>query len=121
MSQGASFSYDEDNYFIVAPGNIITGEHLKSLTCLLNSDLLYFSLRKFYMGGGIEGELKTNRLLIFPVKKLSESEEMYINNLYDQLKSNESKVIELINEYVYKLYNINDDEIIHINSILKKD
>ena len=57
MSQEPSFALDDSQFFVIAPGNIISWAHLKYLCCLLNSNLIYFRLRKFYMGGGIEGEL----------------------------------------------------------------
>lgn len=68
MSKQPSFMLDTlGKYYTVAPGNIITGSNLDYLIGCLNSKIYYFALRKFYMGGGIEGELKTNRLLILPV------------------------------------------------------
>ena len=68
MSKQSSFMLDTlGKYYTVAPGNIITGSNLDYLIGCLNSKIYYFALRKFYMGGGIEGELKTNRLLILPV------------------------------------------------------
>lgn len=94
-------------YFTVAPGNIITGSNLDYLISCLNSKIYYFALRKFYMGGGIEGELKTNRLLILPVitancmnpesyKKIVDSEKI-IQTYIDSKKSleNASEIIDL--------------------------
>ena len=71
MSKSPSFVLDEKaEFYTIAPGNIITGKHLKYLNACLNSSIFYFALRKYYMGGGIEGELKTNRLLILEYIKL---------------------------------------------------
>lgn len=68
MSKSPSFVLDEKaEFYTIAPGNIITGKHLKYLNACLNSSVFYFALRKYYMGGGIEGELKTNRLLILNI------------------------------------------------------
>ena len=75
MSKSPSFVLDEKaEFYTIAPGNIITGKHLKYLNACLNSSVFYFALRKYYMGGGIEGELKTNRLLILPVPKYEDLE-----------------------------------------------
>ena len=112
MSQGPCFALDESQYFTLAPGNIISGKHLKYLCCALNSDVIYFALRKFYMGGGIEGELKTNRLLILPIKFPTETEEQDVNSLY---KYHEQKT-NLINEYFYKMYRLDKEEIEYIKN-----
>ena len=108
MSKQSSFMLDTlGKYFTVAPGNIITGSNLDYLISCLNSKIYYFALRKFYMGGGIEGELKTNRLLILPVitancmnpesyKKIVDSEKI-IQTYIDSKKSleNASEIIDL--------------------------
>ena len=67
MASEPRFSYDDKRSYVIAPGNIITGNNLEYLLNCLNSEIMYFALRKFYMGGGIEGELKTNRLEALPV------------------------------------------------------
>ena len=68
MRDGPHFMFDtKGNFYTIAPGNIITGDHLEYLLGYLCSKTIYFCLRKFYMGGGIEGELKTNRLLKLPI------------------------------------------------------
>ncbi len=68
MSKGPAYTIDtKGEFYVIAPGNIITGKNLIYLNDCLNSKIFYFALRKFYMGGGIEGELKTNRLLILPI------------------------------------------------------
>ena len=75
MSSEPRFALDDKGeFFTFAPGNIIIGEKkiLKYLNYCLNSKLYYFALRKFYMGGGIEGELKTNRLEILPILPIAQ-------------------------------------------------
>lgn len=71
MATEPHFAYDENQNFTPAPGNIITGEHIHYLLGLLCSKTYYFALRKYYMGGGIEGKLKTNRLLLLPLPKFN--------------------------------------------------
>lgn len=89
MSKSPSFILDEKaEFYTIAPGNIITGKHLKFLNACLNSSVFYFALRKYYMGGGIEGELKTNRLLILPVPKHEDVEyenAQKIEDLYNKI------------------------------------
>lgn len=87
MTGGAFFAYDDKNYQVVAPGNIIVGEKLIALESFLTSPICYFALRRYYMGGGIEGELKVNRLLLLPIphnienRKYSEKEIATLYNL----------------------------------------
>ena len=121
MAQEPSFALDDCKFFTIAPGNIITGENLKYLCCLLNSDLMYFALRKFYMGGGIEGELKTNRLLILPIKKPTLDENIKFETMYDNLinASNKEIIENQINDLIYQIYNINSHEINYINCTKK--
>lgn len=68
MSNGPSFAIDDHGYLVNAPGNILIGENLDELLLFLNT-IGYYALRKFYMGGGIEGELKVNRIEILPLPK----------------------------------------------------
>lgn len=105
MSKSPSFILDEKAiFYTVAPGNIITGAHLKYLNVCLNSSIFYFALRKYYMGGGIEGELKTNRLLILPIPK------------YEDIKYESTRKIE---DFYNKVINsIDDNEI--FNDCLNK-
>lgn len=100
MTKDAFFAYDDEKYVILAPGNIITGQaNLKNLVKVLTS-VGYWALKKFYMGGGIEGELKVNRLQILPVP-------LSIKNV----KSVDD---------IYKLYNFNDEEIKYIEDSLSE-
>ena len=90
MRYEPSFTFDKDGaYFTYAPGNIITGNNLKYLIGYLCSKTYFFALRKYYMGGGIEGELKTNRILILPVplpENNSFAHEIigYVDDIYGQ-------------------------------------
>ena len=66
MTAGPFFAIDNQGFFILAPGNIITGERIDEIYNYLHT-VGYYALRKFYMGGGIEGELKVNRLEMLPI------------------------------------------------------
>ena len=75
MAKEPCFVYEEKGFFAPAPANLITGQEqdIKYLTGLLNSTFIYFAMRNFYMGGGIDGELKTNNLLKLPIPQITES------------------------------------------------
>ena len=68
------FVYEERGFYAPAPANIITGSQsiMKYLTGLLNSKFVYFFARKFYMGGGIEGEFKTNNIEKLPIPQITQ-------------------------------------------------
>ncbi|WP_334085117.1 MULTISPECIES: TaqI-like C-terminal specificity domain-containing protein [Helicobacter] len=93
MAKEPCFVYEEKGFFAPAPANLITGQEqdIKYLTGLLNSTFIYFAMRSFYMGGGIDGELKTNNLLKLPVPQITESNKP----LCDQIIKCVEKILEI--------------------------
>ena len=67
MSKGPFFALDNGGFMVVAPGNVLTGNIQMEQLLLFLTTIGYWLLRRFYMGGGIEGELKVNRLEALPV------------------------------------------------------
>lgn len=124
MAKEPCFVYEEKGFYAPAPANIITGDktEIKYLTALLNSRCIYFAMRKFYMGGGIEGELKTNNLEKIPIPKITEKNQELagkITALVEQIlqakekdpKANTQQLEKEIDALVYQLYNLTDAEI----------
>jgi adenine-specific DNA-methyltransferase len=79
MVQYSSFIYDEnENYFCLDTGRIITGKNLKFLIAILNSKLFFFAVKNFYGGGGL-GEtgvrMKHSFFENFVLKELSLDEQ----------------------------------------------
>ncbi len=124
MAKEPCFVYEEKGFYAPAPANIITGDktEIKYLTALLNSRCIYFAMRKFYMGGGIEGELKTNNLEKIPIPKITEKNQELagkITALVEQIlqakekdpKANTQELEKEIDALVYQLYNLTDEEI----------
>ena len=124
MAKEPRFAYDNDAMYAVAPANIITGERkqLLFMQALLNSKLIYFAMRKFYMGGGIEGELKTNNLQKIPIPKIDSANQSIADSiialveeiLEKKKQDSATDTTELesqINKLVYTLYNLTDEEI----------
>ncbi len=112
MAANPTFIFDKNGkYYTIAPGNIIVGENLLYLLACLNSKIFYFALRKFYMGGGIEGELKTNRLLMLPVP-IPDSETIFnIEKLVkDFLENQDNNLLSEIDINLSKLLNLTKDE-----------
>lgn len=115
MHDGPHFMLDtQKEYFTPAPGNIITGNNLEYLLGFLCSKITYYVLRQFYMGGGIEGELKTNRLLLLPIPKYTGSTSDLIisrcsSSLSQENKNNISLFIDIENE-VANHFNLTEEE-----------
>ncbi|MGL2800112.1 DUF7149 domain-containing protein [Helicobacter pylori] len=124
MAKEPCFVYEEKGFYAPAPANIITGDkmEIKYITALLNSKCIYFAMRKFYMGGGIEGELKTNNLEKIPIPKITPQNQELADKiiaLVDKIlqakakdpKANTQKLEKEIDALVYQLYHLTDEEI----------
>ncbi len=124
MAKEPCFVYEEKGFYAPAPANIITGDkiEIKYITALLNSKCIYFAMRKFYMGGGIEGELKTNNLEKIPIPKITEKNQELADKITDGAKqilalkekdpkANTQKLEKEIDALVYQLYHLTDEEI----------
>ncbi len=134
MANESCFVYEEKGFFAPAPANLITGKEcdMKYLTGFLNSSFVYFLMREFYMGGGIEGELKTNNLLKLPIPKITKANQTIVNQiiaLVDEILQNKAKdknfnSLEFeskIDNLVYKLYNLDEKEIKIIKGAARRD
>ncbi|GAA7018445.1 class I SAM-dependent DNA methyltransferase [Helicobacter pylori] len=124
MAKEPCFVYEEKGFYAPAPANIITGDktEIKYITALLNSKCIYFAMRKFYMGGGIEGELKTNNLEKIPIPKITSKNQELARKITDcaeaileakekDPKANTQRSEKEIDALVYQLYNLTDEEI----------
>ncbi len=124
MAKEPCFVYEEKGFYAPAPANIITGDkiEIKYITALLNSKCIYFAMRKFYMGGGIEGELKTNNLEKIPIPQITTKNQELAHKITDYAeqilqtkekdpKANTQKLEKEIDTLVYQLYHLTDEEI----------
>ncbi|WP_101005430.1 class I SAM-dependent DNA methyltransferase [Helicobacter pylori] len=124
MAKEPCFVYEEKGFYAPAPANIVTGDkiEIQYLTALLNSKCIYFAMRKFYMGGGIEGELKTNNLEKIPIPKITHKNQELARKITDGAKqilalkekdpkANTQKLEKEIDALVYQLYHLTDEEI----------
>ncbi|MGL2389456.1 DUF7149 domain-containing protein [Helicobacter pylori] len=124
MAKEPCFVYEEKGFYAPAPANIITGDkiEIKYITALLNSKCIYFAMRKFYMGRGIEGELKTNNLEKIPIPQITPQNQELAHKITDGAKAileakekdpkaNTQKLEKEIDALVYQLYNLTDEEI----------
>ena len=93
MVQSPKFAYDTNNNIPDNTAYCITGENLKFLLAFLNSTGVYKIFNFFYAGGGLEGEIKINRLEILPIPQITPQNEKLANDIInlvdDILKANE--------------------------------
>jgi hypothetical protein len=107
----------------------MTGKNLKYLIALLNSKPVTFFFKQFYAGGGLGEEgyrYKKAFLEQLPIPKIAESDQKPFIDLVDKIlaitkdedylqnKEKQAKVKEYeyqIDQMVYKLYGLTDEEI----------
>jgi adenine-specific DNA-methyltransferase len=120
-----SFAYDNNNFYIEATGFIMVGKDLKYILGLLNSKPVSFFFRNYYAGGGL-GEkgyrYKKAFLENLPIPAITSANKGIVDKIVDlvdriiQLKNQDinndiSNLEREINELVYKLYDLTQDEI----------
>ena len=137
ISQGLFAVYDDEHYYINDRCFMITHSNndinfLKALACIFSSDLLNFI---FKISGALLGssgfKLAKVHVKNLPICNLSEDNKILLANLYDEfyiankIKNekeiiNNIKIIEnQINQTLYSLYGLNEDEIKIIENNLK--
>ena len=116
MVQEPSFAYDDTvHFFCLDTGRIITGKHLKFLVAILNSNLFFFAIKRFYGGGSLgESGVRMKHTFfekfpcIIPSFDIEKDLEIIVDNI---LMCGKSCDCQLINAKVYELYNLSLDEI----------
>ncbi|WP_051179083.1 Eco57I restriction-modification methylase domain-containing protein [Thermodesulfovibrio thiophilus] len=116
------FTWDSKNYFGLAKVFIMTGrECSKYLLAILNSSLGNYAIKKYYAPflGVKVSEFKKEWVQKLPIPKISESDQKPFIDLVDKILAAKSKnpdadTSELetqIDQMVYKLYGLTDEEI----------
>ncbi|EAI4441311.1 class I SAM-dependent DNA methyltransferase [Campylobacter lari] len=115
----------KSNFYAEATSFILTGENLKYLIAFLNNDFVAFMFKMFYAGGNLgENGFRYKKAFLerLPIPKINSKNEKLANelislvdeilNLKEQDKNANTKTQEdKINSIVYKLYNLNEEEI----------
>lgn len=125
MVQESSFAYDDKiNFFCLDTGRIITGNNLEYLLAIFNSKLFFYSIKKYYGGGGL-GETGVRmkhtffeqfhcvQLKLFEQKVFTDIVVRIINMNQEDIKD---ELTQNLDDLIYKLYNLNKDEIEFIES-----
>lgn len=99
---------------------MITGDDIEFLCGLLNSKLYRFFLKVMFSNGQYLYGSSSFFSTLPVIKNISyELKNQIINIVYKLCKSYDENLYEKLNEIVFKIYNINIDEIDYINSIIK--
>ena len=121
---------NEGKYYGDVTTYILSSNNLEYLLAILNSNMFYYAYNKYYVGGGIEGELTLFTLENFPIPEVDKDTESKLVNLVDNIIDLNKKLsseknpntIEMLNtriqavdkaidKIVYALYGLNDEEV----------
>ncbi len=119
ISDRSKFCYDEDGlYFCEATTFFMTGDISSFLLCYLNSKLSEYLFSKIATRTGMgTTRWKKYKIESLPVPSASQETEMAVDNLYRQYKNtSEKKYLEIIDQIIYRLFNLTDEEIAIIES-----
>ncbi|WP_310380849.1 Eco57I restriction-modification methylase domain-containing protein [Flavobacterium sp.] len=128
ISDKPKFAYDDKKYFAEATTFLMTGEKLKFLLAILNSKVSewYFNLIGTTTGMGTN-RWKKYKIELLPIKQPSEDQEKEIQNLVNQILKSKKSNLQLtttdleykIDQLVYQLYNLTEEEISIIENSTK--
>jgi adenine-specific DNA-methyltransferase len=129
------FYYDKGKFYVEATAFLMTGSHLRYLCGLLNSRPVEFFFKRYYAGGGLGEEgyrYKKAFLENLPIPPITPKNrslvrriELLVNRILARKRGNphaSTRDLErAIDELVYRLYDLTDDEIRLIEGKLSKD
>jgi hypothetical protein len=115
------FYYDEDGFYPEATVFFISGDNLRYLTAMLNSKAVTFLFKSFYMGGELVGKIRYKKAFLenVPIPVPNKETEIIIDNLVNVILSTKKQdpaadthdLENQIDQLVYKLYDLTDEEI----------
>lgn len=131
ISEEPGFSYDENSMFCNDTGRIMTGKNIKFFVALFNSLFFKNIFSKFYAGGNLGNKgirFKHTFMEAFPIPQITNKNEsvvkqieILIDKIFSVKKSNPntntSKYEYQIDQLVYKLYDLTENEIKIIEKI----
>ena len=128
-----SFAYDDTGIYVEATAFLMTGKNLKYLLGLLNSKPVAFFFKTFYAGGGLGSEgyrYKKAFLEQLPIPPITEKNQPIADQIVqkvDQILSikqqdpdaDTSNLEKGIDQLVYELYNLTEEEIKIVEGFLQ--
>ncbi|WP_300752328.1 N-6 DNA methylase [uncultured Brachyspira sp.] len=118
--RGASFSYDDTGIYPEATTFLMTGKDIKYLLGVLNSRFGEYAFKKFFAGGGLGNDgfrYKKDFLEKLCIPEADSKTKNNITKLVDEIiilkkQNKDTTALEKnIDEIVYSLYGLNDEEI----------
>ncbi|MFI3315342.1 MAG: TaqI-like C-terminal specificity domain-containing protein, partial [Rikenellaceae bacterium] len=118
-SRESSFTIVKDDNTLLQTAYFATGECLKYVCSLLNSNFIAFCFNTYYQSGGIKGEITHQSIIEIPIPRISKELQFpYValaNQILEAKKNNpqaDTSVLEAeIDRMVYALYNLTEIEI----------
>jgi adenine-specific DNA-methyltransferase len=118
-SKVKAFAFDISGNYMQNTSYFISGENLRYLTAILNSNLIHFAFMNFYQSGGIEGEITIQSIKNIPIPKISKPKQKPFIDKVDQILSlkkdnpaaDTSALEREIDLMVYALYGLTEEEI----------
>ena len=97
ISEGANFYIDESGYFLNNTAYLITGNNLKYLVSLLNSNLLEYAFSNYYAGQKVGNSSRYIKIAIskIPIIVPTQEQEEYLTNLADKMLESKEKLSKL--------------------------
>lgn len=119
-----AFAIDSNNFIVNNACYILTGESLEYLLMVLNSKIIkWFSFQTNMNKTGVgDVQVGGQNIILFPIPKLTKTEQEPLGkllvNLLDekQIEGNKPTVEDEINRTIYRLYGLEKEEIIFIES-----
>lgn len=118
ISKKLVFAYDNSSSLFLNSANIlipkIPNMSVKTVMAFLNSTLFQFMYMKLF------GEVKIlkGNLMELPFPEISEAENVQLSSLVDDILSGDKTKSNMVNNYIFSLYNLTDDEIRYIGSVV---
>lgn len=120
ISDEPKFAYDDENYYAEATTFLMTGENLKYLLAILNSKVSEWYFKQIGTTTGMgTNRWKKYKIELLPIKKASKADQKQIEKLVDEIitlkkdnpKADTSALEREIDELLYKLYRLTEEEI----------
>lgn len=112
------FAYDDENYYAEATTFLMTGEKLKFLLAILNSNVSEWYFNKIGTTTGMgTNRWKKYKIELLPIKIPSEEMELKIETLVDEIRAQKQQGLDSaenerkIDELVYQLYELTPEEV----------
>ncbi len=122
LSDKSGFCIDSDNFYPLAGTWVMTGENLKFLLSILNSNLGEWYFTQISTSSGMGTNMwKKYKVELMPIKNTTTKIIEKITKLVDNVMIKKSKSIETlkdefeINNFIYKLYNLTYNEVLIID------